>query len=406
MTNVISRDNCLLGCGEIAEIINLGLHAFADTFIPVDLVNETEPIAPLICCLCNSCGLVQLRSITVDFDRYNKYTYSYTSSNSSFARDHWKSLANKVLNSLDLKSSLVIEIGSNDGFLLKQVAPGVRKVLGVDSSEAMVAIANQNGVLSENHLFGEEVSNALIEGHGRADLVLANNVLNHANNPLDFVAGVKNLLSEKGVFIFEVPSWLSTIKSGNFDQIYHEHVTYFSVKSIKEVLEKVGLYIKNVEFVDYHGGSLRVSASKVMETENHIVVSQFIDEETKAGLYSIDTYKKYMKDLNIKKSKFLADFYQLKFSDPYLEFVGIGAAAKANTLLTYFGLNANNLNAVLDASPHKIGKFTPLTRIPIKDDDYVLEKENIVAIVLSWNISDLLKREITSRNPKVRFIDI
>ena len=311
-----------------------------------------------------------------------------------------------MTNRYDLRSSLAVEIGSNDGYLLEQIGPNVKKVLGIDSSEAMVAIANKKGVMSEQHLFGKAVSEKLVETHGKADLILANNVLNHANDPIDFVAGVFNLLTENGVFVFEVPSWMSTIKSGNFDQIYHEHVTYFSVKSVQYMLEKVGLFIEHVELVDYHCGSLRVRATKSSTSKNIELIDSFIDEENNFGLYAVDTYTRYKADIDLKKAKFLAHFYETKNLHPDSEFIGIGAAAKANTLLTYYGLNASNLSAILDASPHKVGKFTPLTRIPITSDDYVSGRENIVAIVLSWNISDLLKGEIKKLNKKVRFMDL
>ena len=193
--------NCLIDGTKLIEIIDLGLHAFADTFIGSHQLEIVEPIFPLVCMLCPECGMVQLKYITHDFDRYNLYSYSYTSSNSNFSRSHWNEFANSAIESSGTSIKLVVEIGSNDGYLLQQFKPFVERVIGVDSSEEMSRIANGIGVQTLNTLFDSASSSQIIEKYGKADLIIANNVLNHSNHPVDFVSGVSNLLSEDGRFI-------------------------------------------------------------------------------------------------------------------------------------------------------------------------------------------------------------
>ena len=232
-------------------------------------------------------------------------------------------------------------------------------------------------------------------------IIIANNVLNHSNDPINFVRYVKKLLSSDGIFVFEVPYWFQTIKSLHFDQIYHEHVTYFTVKSARELLRVAGLEIINVEVVNYHGGSLRITAAHASSSESTLV-ENMIEMETKEGLFSVLRYEKYFNDISEAKNKFMQEVEKNKKRGKTL--FGVGAAAKANTLLTFYNLNHTYLDFILDASKFKQGKITPVTKIQIYGDSHVLNLKNLVGVVLAWNISDEVKRNILNINSRVEFM--
>jgi SAM-dependent methyltransferase len=298
-----------------------------------------------------------------------------------------------------------LEIGSNDGFLLSLIQERKNKVIGVDASDFMANLASSSGIKTIAGIFGEsrELDNQIEENSKYYQLIIANNVLNHSNNPINFVKSVKKLLSKDGIFIFEVPYWLETVKSLHFDQIYHEHVTYFSVKAAKELLRVAGLEIIDVEVVNYHGGSLRITASNAGSNEA-VLVEKMISVETEEGLFSIERYERYFSDIVKHKTTFMNKIATLKEADRTL--FGIGAAAKANTLLTFYQLDVNYLDFIVDASEFKQGKITPVTKIPIFPDSRVRKISNPTGVVLAWNIGEEVKKNLSQFNPEVEFINV
>jgi 2-polyprenyl-3-methyl-5-hydroxy-6-metoxy-1,4-benzoquinol methylase len=384
------------------KIIDLGMHPFADTFIKEDQLGECEPIYPLVCCLDEHTGLVKLKYETSANSRYNLYDYSYTSANSKFSRDHWKSFASET-SLLYPKAKKILEIGSNDGFLLEQFKKKGFDVLGVDSSRKMAEIAYERGIHTIAQEFDSHYSKGIKNTQGVFDLVIANNVFNHANDPLDFAEGVYRVLSDNGTFIFEVPYWYNTIVDKRFDQIYHEHVSYFTVKSAVELLKKAKLIVNDVKIVDYHGGSIRVSASKNKSVNTSPEIENLIYKEEKEGLFKPERYKRFMKEIKCDRAKFLKNVYHLKSNG--VPIIGIGAAAKGNTFLNFYNLDSTVLDYVTDASDHKIGKYTPLTRIKITSDNILSNYNKISAMVLSWNISDIIKEKLKSINQNIDFLE-
>jgi SAM-dependent methyltransferase len=382
-------------------IIDLGMHPYADTFISEDQLGMSEPVYPLQCQLDTESGLVSLVHETDSDDRYNLYDYSYTSANSKVSREHWNSFADSVSSNIFGKNfGSVLEIGSNDGYLTKQFQNKGHEVLGVDPSKKMCEIANEKNIDTICSLFSYDV----IPSGKKFDLVIANNVFNHANDPLDFATGVEKVLAENGTFVFEVPYWYNTIKDKRFDQIYHEHVSYFTVKSAKKLLKKAGLVVYDVEWVDYHGGSIRVFASRMPSIST--TPNSFIDLEEKEGLFSKERYVRFMDDIKTARADFLQQIYaKKKLGSPV---VAVGAAAKGNTFLNFYNLDSTVLDYVTDMSEHKIGKYTPLTRIPILEDKVVFDKyDNVYVIILSWNISELLKEKLKKiSKAKITFLDM
>ena len=385
------------------KIINLGMHPFADTFVSRKQLSLSEPVYPLECMLDVDSGKIKLKHETKDDDRYNLYSYSYTSSNSKISKEHWKQYCEDICGFFE-EGDKILEIGSNDGFLTKKFIDKGFSAKGVDASTTMAQIAKQNQVETYNMLFNSDSVERIIEDFGRVDGVVANNVLNHANDTEDFVESVSNILKEKGYFVFELPYWLCTIRDKRFDQIYHEHVTYITAKYSYNLLKKYGLEIIKIDNVNYHGGSLRIVSRKTKNVSMNTDVAKFIKEEEEMGLFEEKTYSKFMKELHVDKFHFMSKLYKIK-KEGY-SIIGIGAAAKANTFLNFYNIDNTILDYVTDASEYKKGKYTPLTRIPIVGDEIFAEYDKVYALVLSWNISDMLKCKIKQINDKIEFINL
>ncbi len=389
-------------------IIDLGIHPFADTFIKKKQLHKSEPIFPLKCFLNKSTGIVGNLIKTNQNERYNLYDYSYTSSNSEYSRNYWKSFSKKIIDSYKVDSrTKIIEIGSNDGFLLKQLKKVTEHVYGVDASSAMCKLSNKNKIKTLNCIFNKSNSLKIKKKLGKFDIVIANNVLNHANDPNNFIAGIKNLLSKKGIVVFEVPYWYDLVKEKKFDQIYHEHVSYLTAKSSLYLMNKNNFEIFNIHKSPYHGGSIRVHSRIKDKNKKKIKLNKklvrMINKEEKFKLYNFNTYKDFMKIINIKKIKFLKSIFKYKLKG--YKIIGVGAAAKANTFLNFIGLNSQVVDYVTDISKHKIGKYTPLSRIPIFHDNEIKKiKQKTCVICLAWNINKLLRNKLKILNKNLVFL--
>ncbi|QDL56078.1 class I SAM-dependent methyltransferase [Rhodoferax aquaticus] len=400
------RNQCLCcGSSELLEIVNLGMHPMADTFVPADKLDVADRVYPLICDLCPSCKQIQLRTITDPDERYVDVDYSYTSSNSQTSRAHWQEYAQHTSRVCHLpKGSTVVEIGSNDGYLLEQYsALGFRSV-GIEPSPVMASMAQARGMHTELGYFSLAKAVELVEKLDlKPKLIVANNVFNHSNDPLDFAKGISTLLDRSGVFVFELPYWLASIEQGKFDQIYHEHVSYFTVLYARNLFEAVGMHVIDVEEVDYHGGSIRVYVSHDASIKKPAVIESFVERESKAGLFCLDTYKDFSKNIEDHKNAFLKHLYSLRSKGKKV--ICVGAAAKGNTFLNYYKLDQFSIDFVTDASLSKIGKFTPLSRIPIQDDAAISKYEEVFIIILSWNLEAVLKKKLAEINPNINLLN-
>ena len=390
----MNRDQCLV-CGDarLIEVIDLGMHPFADTFIPSDRLSEPDLCYPLIVDQCEACGQVQSRTYTSAMNRYDgPVSYSYTSANSETSRRHWTEYAKEMINVADLHmGDYIIEIGSNDGFLCRQFIDQGCLTVGVDASTRMAELAGSQGVPTITGLWGTELVKKVVGLlRNRPKLVVANNVLNHANDPVDFVRAVADLLAPDGLFVWEVPDWDRLVTSASFDQIYHEHVTYWTAQSATTLLATAGLSAVDIIPVEYHGGSLRILArhGKRLSTYAH----------------PCHDYSEFRQRVHDRRTRFLRSFYtQLdRDADPV---VCVGAAAKANTFLTYYHLDATLVDCVTDASPEKTGKFTPGTRIPILPDNIFAEYERPYAIVTAWNLIEPIRQRLNAINPHITYLD-
>lgn len=389
------------------EILNLGFHPYADTFIDKKYIHYSEPIYQLACELNKKNYLIQNKIKTSDFERYNLYDYSYTSSNSNYSKNYWKKYFLDINRYLKINSKIdkklkILEIGSNDGYLLSQFKNKKFSVLGIDASKKMCQEANKRKIKTLNLLFNFKNSKKVLKSYKKFDLIIANNVLNHSNDPEDFIKASKNLMTNNGVLIFEFPYWSNLIKDMKFDQIYHEHVSYFTVKYLKKFLQKINLSITNIQETEYHGGSLRVFVENKKSFLGDRIVTNFIKKEEAQGLFKKKTYDNFMQ--NIKKRKILLIKKIIKFKSLNYTIAGVGAAAKANTFLNYMGFNNETIDFVTDISKFKIGKWLPLSRIPIKSDNNLKDIKKLCVIVLSWNLHKILKPKILKINKYAKII--
>ena len=387
-------------------IIDLGIHPYADTFISIQKNKSDnvikEPLHPLRCRMNIKSGLIFNEIITSSRERYNLFDYSYTSSNSKFSRSYWVSYA-KFLKKNYKNEKNVLEVGSNDGFLLKHLKTNRNKVIGIDASKFMAKISNQKKIKTYSMLFTKKNAKKILVKEGKFDLIICNNVFNHANDPIDFILSAEILLKDQKYLIIEVPYWKNLIKKGQFDQIYHEHVTYWTIKSFYNIIKFSKLNIVDIIETDYNGGSIRFICQKKTK-HNFDLINKYLYEENRIKLFDYSTYKNFERKVFNAKKKFLQKIYFLK--NQGYPIIGIGAAAKANTLLNYLKLDYNVLDFITDASKYKIKKQTPLSRIPIKrDDDIKVYSKKFYAIILSWNISKILKKKLIKINNKINFIN-
>tara|TARA_B100000029_G_scaffold515387_1_gene622092 strand:- start:1170 stop:2375 length:1206 start_codon:yes stop_codon:yes gene_type:complete len=396
------RKKCL-SCKSIKlkEIINLGYHSFADRFIKKKNFKQKDPIYPLIIDYCTKCNFIQSRVITNPKDRYSSIDYSYTSSNSDYSKNHWKNYAELLDKKFDLSGKKILEIGSNDGFLCELIENKGAKAIGVDASKLMTKLSKKKSIKSINSIFNFKESKKIKKKFGLFDLIIANNVFNHSDNPSDFLKGVFNLLKDKGLYIFEQPDFAVGAVSLKFDQIYHEHISYFTSKNINSILNYNNFKLINISRNNYHGGSLRSFAAK---KKSSLWKKKFNLKKFKnyPKIYNLKFYKNMMKKIDYKKTSLLKKLYNL--SKNGYTICGVGAAAKSNTFLTYYSLNSNIVKFITDASKFKKNKFTPHTRIPIMDDLEIKKYKKIACIILSWNISNLVIKKIKKLNKKVKIL--
>ena len=407
MTNITTSQavtHCLISQQPVAKILDFGQHAYADTFVAEDQLNLSEPVFPLQVNLNADSGSIQLGYVSHAEDRYSLYSYSYTSSNSQTARNHWDEYATTVKQRCT-SMKFAVEIGSNDGYLINQFRDEEVRAIGIDPSMDMCRIAKERGVEVMPAMFCEPVAKDLAKRVGGANVVMANNVFNHANDPVSFARAVCQLLDDDGLFVFEVPYWLSMIESGRFtDMVYHEHPTYFTIKMAWNTLKAAGLEITDFDVVDYHGGSLRVFARRDTGAAMPVAIEDAIARETQIGLFDTGFYQVVQRRFEQQRDAWLRQFYEIRQAEPDAVFIGVGAAAKANTWLTWHGLNKTHLKYITDSSAFKQGKYTPLSRIPIADDAVFAQYDRPYAMILSWNIGAGLKKAILNINPNTRFI--
>jgi len=398
-------DKCIV-CNKktLKEVISLGLHPPADSFLMDCGLGESQKSYQLNCELCTSCGHLQNQVVVPNNERYEDIDYSYTSSNSNISMSHWDEYYETVSSKVGLKDQdSVVEFGSNDGYLT-ELFNNKYNAIGIEPSPYLTNLSSEKGLKVINGYLGIDTLNEAVHENGKCKLIYGNNVFNHISELNESTEAIRASLRKDGYFVFESPYCLDVIEKYYFDTIYHEHLSYFSIKSVDYLFRRNNLYIVDIERNSYHGGSVRVYSSPDKSRYNTDLVNKYIKNETELGLFDIVNYENFMK--KIEKDKHSTVQSILKMKERGLSIAAVGAAARSNTLLNYYKLDSSVIDFITDSSEHKIGKYTPGSCIPILDDVALRERNPDVAIILSWNIGKFLIEKIQGINPNMEVITI
>jgi SAM-dependent methyltransferase len=397
--------NCRF-CGQALRhtFADLGMSPLCQTHITGAQLNQMEPFYPLHAYVCEHCFLVQLAQFVAPEEIFSEYAYfsSFADSWVEHAR-HYCELASTSLGIT--RSSLVMEIASNDGYLLQHfVARGI-PVLGIEPAANVAAAAIAKGVPTVSRFFGAGVAREVAAEFGQPDLLIGNNVLAHVPELNDFVAGLKLLLRAGGLITMEFPHLLELMQHNQFDTIYHEHFSYFSFLTVSAVFERHGLTLFDVERLPTHGGSLRIYACHSEERTRPLSerARALLELEKHAGLRDIATYARFGEQVRETKRALLEFLIEAKRAGNRI--VGYGAPGKGNTLLNYCGIGTDFLDFTVDRNPYKQGKYTPGMHIPIRHPDALLAARPDYILILPWNLKDEILATV-GRTPgiKARFI--
>jgi len=367
--------------------VDLGMSPLCETYLSVSDINRGEVYYPLHSYVCERCLLVQLEQYETAENIFSDYAY-FSSYSDSWLK-HCENYCDDMTKRLVLgKQSLVVEVASNDGYLLQYFVQRNVPVLGIEPAANVARVAVEKGVPTLVRFFGVQVATELAAESRCADLVLGNNVLAQVPDLNDFVEGLKILLKPEGVLTLEFPHLLRLIERNEFDTIYHEHFSYFSMLTTLRIMEAHGLKVFDVEELPTHGGSLRVYACRG-ESQTHEIgasVAKVIAEEERAGLASADGYKSFA--LQVQQTKWALIEFLMTAARQGKTVAGYGAPGKSATLLNYCGIGKDLIAYTVDRSPHKQGRFLPGSHIPIYHPDRIRETKPDYVVILPWNLKD------------------
>lgn len=380
------------GAGLSQQFVDLGMSPLCETFPGPDELNAMEPFFPLRVWVCGECFLVQLQEYVAPADIFREYAYfsSYSTAWLAHASDYVDAMIPRF--GLD-SSSLAVELASNDGYLLQYfVAKGV-PVLGIEPAFNVARDATERGVPTRTEFFSADYARQLRdEGHS-ADLITANNVLAQVPDLNSFVEGIEILLAKQGVVTVEVPHLLRLMESNQFDTIYHEHFSYFSLATIQRVFSAHGLRVFDVDELWTHGGSLRIYGCHLdANHEQSSRVADLVSRERDFGLGELSGYLGF--ETQVRETKHALLDFLIAEKQQGRRIVGYGAPGKGNTLLNYCGIREDFLDFTVDRNPHKHGRFLPGTHIPIYPPERLDEARPDLVLILPWNLRDEISAQL------------
>lgn len=377
--------------------LDLGFAPPSNAYLSANDLHAPELYFPLRLFVCGQCWLVQTEDYSRSDELFTK-DYAYFSSTSTGWLKHASEYCEMITRRLGLNTqSFVIEVASNDGYLLKNfVASGV-PCLGIEPTDSTAEVAEASGVPVMREFFGEQMAHRLVAEGQQADLILGNNVYAHVPDINDFTAGLKAALKPGGTITLEFPHFLKLIQKNQFDTVYHEHYSYLSLQTVKRIFGCAGLKVCDVEELPTHGGSLRVYGCHSDDSrENGANVAKVLADEVSGGLQELGTYLSFQPKADKVKDDLLAFLIEKKRKGKSV--AAYGAAAKGNTLLNYAGVKSDLLSFVCDAAASKQGKYLPGSHIPIFSPEKIQEERPDFVVVLPWNIAD----EVISSNASIR----
>lgn len=392
-------------CQQLLNLpfVDLGIMPPSNAYLSSLNQCAQEQAYPLKVWVCHHCWLVQTEDYAKAEELFTA-DYAYFSSTSTTWVAHAKRFAEQAIAQLSLSAdSLVVELAANDGYLLQHFLSSDIPCLGVEPTTATAIAARAKGIDIVEAFFGVTLANDLCADYGRADLIVANNVLAHVPDINDFVAGIARLLKPQGVCSVEFPHLLNLIKERQFDTIYHEHYSYLSLHSVRTIMQAAGLSVYKVEKLSTHGGSLRVWAGLTGAVSIEPSVASVLTEEENLGLITEEGYRGFQAIVARVADHFLQFLQQAQQEQKKV--VAYGAAAKGNTFLNYLQVNSELISAVFDAAPSKQGKFLPGSHIPILPPEQIAEFNPDYVVILPWNLREEVIGQLKSLVPEhCRFV--
>lgn len=400
----MSASTCRICSAPLTRtFVDLGMSPLSNAYLSAEQLDRMEPFYPLHAFVCDRCLLVQLREYETPENIFTDYLY-FSSFSDSWV-EHARRYAVAMTQRFGLTSqSLVVELASNDGYLLQHFQAASIPILGVEPAQNVAQVAELAGITTVVDFFGVRLAQRLRDEGRQADLVVANNVLAHVPDLNDFVAGIPRILKPQGVWTVEFPHLLRLMQHNQFDTIYHEHFSYFSLLAVESALERHGLRVFDVEEMPTHGGSLRVFACLVnaAHARTH-AVSALREMECEAGLHRVESYASFGERVEATKRGLLQFLIEARNAGKRV--VGYGAPAKGNTLLNYCGIRQDLLDYTVDRSPHKQGRFLPGTHIPIFAPERIGETRPDYVLILPWNLRDEIMAQMAhAREWGARFV--
>ncbi|MCU1496685.1 MAG: putative methyltransferase [Acidimicrobiales bacterium] len=380
-------------CGAPLEVtvVDLGLQPLSNAYLAPGS-EDHEQVYPLHARFCERCFLVQVDDVVPPEEIFSDYAYFSSFSDSWL--DHARAFTQDAVERFAIdRDSFVVEVASNDGYLLRNFVERGIPVLGVEPAANVAAVAEEGGVPTRVAFFGEDTARAVVAERGRADLVVANNVFAHVPDLNDFIAGFRALVADEGVISIEVPHLLRLVEGGEFDTIYHEHYSYYSLLAASAALGRHGLRVFDVEELPTHGGSLRILATPdAAPRPTSPRVAVLIDSERAAALDRPAGFSDLARRAAACRDELCAYLESARAEG--LTVVAYGAAAKGNTLLNFVGATTELVAFVADRSPHKQGRLLPGSHIPVVDPAEIDAQRPDIVLILPWNLADELREQL------------
>ena len=381
------RQTCrLCGHSRLTQFLDLGYTPPADTFLLKEQLDEPETHYPLKVLQCDTCMFIQL-SYVVPPDILYRNDYPYESSTTRTGRKHFDGFAESVVETHNLSNTdLVIDIGSNVGVLLKGFQDRGCRILGIEPAENIAQIANKNNIKTQAVFFNHDVAKEILDEHGKAKVITASNVFAHIDDLNAVLECLDILLDDDGIFVIEAPYLVNLLKNLEYDTIYHEHLSYLSIKPLVPFFENNGFEIFDIQEVDIHGGSIRIFVNRKSCRDISEKVSEIIRSESNSDIYSIRNLMLFSENVKRNRNNLMNLLYKLKSENKRI--AAVSAPAKGMTLLNYCGIGRHILEFVTEKSQLKINKYTPGAHIKVLPDSALVAKEIDYALLLAWNFKD------------------
>jgi len=400
----MQKKNCkMCRSNKLHMFLDLGFTALADGFITREQLNEPEKQYPLRVCVCRECGLFQLDHVVPPDELYRK-NYPYLSSVTKTGREHFHGMATSICKKYGIgRDKLAIDVGSNIGVLLEGFKSNGLRVLGIDPADNIVEMANKRGIETWPEYFNGNIATKVLKEKGRASVITGTNVFAHIDDLDDMMDAVSKILEDDGIFVFELPYLVDLLDNLEYDTIYHEHLSYISIKPLVKFFRKFKMELFDVERTGIHGGSIRVFVCKKGKHKIQKAVDELVNLEDDKKVYDLKRLEKFSRDVQKQKEDLIDLLRSIKKQGKRI--VGLSAPAKGNTLLNYCKIGTDYLDYVTEKAETKIGLYTPGTHIEVKDDASIIRDRPGYALLLAWNFApEIIKNMEEFRKNGGKFI--